>query len=114
MTPGKNIAIKIPLYYWKETVEFYRDRVGLKVIRELDDSIGFEFGALTLWVDRIPHQSQTDIWLELFDDDPDAALAKLGSPRRDELEPLTNVNGLWTSDPAGTVILLRQEKSREG
>lgn len=57
----------------------------------------------------MPHQSQTDDWIELFDDNPDAALASLGSPRRDELEPLTGVSGLWTSDPAGTVILLRKD-----
>jgi len=66
MTPGKNIAIKIPFYCWKETVEFYRDRAGPKVNRELDDSTGFEFGSLTLWIDRVPHQNQTDIWLELL------------------------------------------------
>lgn len=109
MTPGRNIAIKTPLYRWEETVAFYRDRVGLKVVRELEESIGFEFGTMTLWIDRVPHQSQTDVWIELFDEDPDNALAVLGSPRRDELEPLTNVSGLWTSDPAGTVILLRRE-----
>lgn len=109
MRPGRNIAIKTPLYRWQETVEFYRDRVGLKVVRELDDSIGFEFGTMTLWIDRVPHQSQVDVWIELFDDDPDAALARLGSPRRDELEPLTGVTGHWTSDPAGTIVLLRRD-----
>lgn len=109
MRPGRNIAIKTPLYRWQETVEFYRDRVGLKVVRELDDSIGFEFGTMTLWIDRVMHQSQVDVWIELFDDDPDAALARLGSPRRDELEPLTGVTGHWTSDPAGTIVLLRRD-----
>lgn len=109
MKPGRNIAIKTPLHRWEETVAFYRDRVGLKVVRKLEESIGFEFGAMTLWVDRVPHQSQTDVWIELFDDNPDSALASLGSPRRDELEPLTGVTGLWTSDPAGTIILLRKD-----
>ncbi|MDD9741360.1 hypothetical protein PVW47_16375 [Marinovum sp. SP66] len=110
MEPGKNLAIKVPLHRWSETVAFYRDKVGLTVTRELDTSIGFEFGNMTLWIDRVPQQSQTDVWIELFDDDPDAALSRLGSPSRDELEPLTNVVGHWTSDPAGTVILLRREQ----
>jgi hypothetical protein len=35
---------------------------------------------------------------------------RLGSPRRDELEPLDGVNGLWTSDPAGVVLLLCSEQ----
>jgi catechol 2,3-dioxygenase-like lactoylglutathione lyase family enzyme len=108
MEPGKNIAIKVPLYKWEETVAFYRDKIGLKVIRELESSIGFSFGSMTLWIDRVPHQSQTDVWLELFDEDPEAALAAMGTPKRDELEPLDDVTGHWTCDPAGTVILLRK------
>ena len=48
-------------------------------------------------------------WLELFSDHPDQALERLESPRRDELEPLDDVNGLWTSDPAGVVLLVRNE-----
>ncbi|MBK4216245.1 hypothetical protein JJJ17_09940 [Paracoccus caeni] len=113
MTPGRNIAIKVPLHRYDETVAYYRDRVGLPVTREMQNSTGFAFGNLTLWIDRVPQQSQVDIWLELFSDDPDAALASLGSPQRDELEPLDGVTGHWTSDPAGTVLLVRQPKSDE-
>lgn len=110
--PGKNIAIKVPAHRWEATVAFYRDRVGLPVNRTLRDSVGFGFGEITLWIDRVPHQSQTDIWLELFTDDPDAALAELQGPQRDELEPLDSVEGQWTSDPAGVVLLLRREKNK--
>lgn len=109
--PGRNIAIKVPLHRWSDTITFYRDRVGLEVVRELDASIGFRFGEMTLWVDRVPHQSQVDVWLELFSDDPARAIATLASPRRDELEPLDGVVGHWTSDPAGTVLLVRQPTS---
>lgn len=109
ITPGKNIAIKVPLHKWEDTVAYYRDKVGLKIVKTLANSIGFAFGPMTLWIDRVERQSQVDIWLELFSDDPDGALAKLGSPRRDELEPLDGVNGLWTSDPAGVVLLVRNE-----
>lgn len=107
--PGKNIAIKIPSYKWQETMEFYRDRVGLTVKRILNESIGFEFGEMTLWQDRVEKQSQTDVWLELFSDDPDAAIEQLGGPARDYLEPLDSVEGRWTNDPAGVVLLVRKE-----
>lgn len=111
--PGRNIAIKVPLHRWQETVAFYRDKVGLKPVKEMPDSVAFAFGAMTLWIDRVERQSQVDVWLELFSDDPDAALEHLGSPKRDELEPLDGVNGHWTSDPAGAVLLLRQKKDSE-
>lgn len=107
--PGKNIAIKVPLHKWMETVAFYRDRVGLRPTKELSNSIAFAFGDMTLWIDRVEHQSQVDVWLELFADDPDRALQELQSPKRDELEPLDDVNGHWTSDPAGVVLLVRNE-----
>lgn len=109
MRPGRNIAIKVPAYRWEETVAFYRDRVGLAVRRELDASVAFAWGEMTLWIDRVETQSQVDVWLELLADDPDEALSRLGSPQRDELEPLDGVTGHWTSDPAGTVLLVRRE-----
>ncbi|WP_379654032.1 hypothetical protein [Pseudoxanthomonas sp. UC19_8] len=37
-----------------------------------------------------------------------SALAQLGGPVRDELEPLDGVSGHWTSDPNGTVLLVRK------
>lgn len=109
ITPGKNIAIKVPLHLWDETIAFYRDRVGLKVSKVLANSIGFSFGEMTLWIDKVERQSQVDVWLELFSDDPTGALETLKSPQRDELEPLDGVTGHWTSDPAGVVLLLRKD-----
>jgi hypothetical protein len=109
ITPGKNIAIKVPLHRWDEMVAFYRDRIGLSVRKDLSESVAFAFGEMTLWLDRVERQSQADIWLELFSDDPDSALRHLRSPIRDELEPLEGVTGHWTSDPAGVVLLVRKE-----
>ena len=107
--PGKNIAIKVPLHKWDETVAFYRDRVNLSVVNELSNSIAFAFGSMTLWIDKVEKQSQVDVWLELVTDEPEKALQTLESPMRDELEPLTDVNGHWTSDPAGVVLLVRKD-----
>ena len=109
ITPGKNIAIMVPLHKWAETVAYYRDKVGLPIAKQLKDSTGFTFGDMTLWIDRVEKQSQVDVWLELFTDDPDGAIAHLEGPQRDELEPLDEVNGHWTSDPAGVVLLVRNE-----
>ena len=111
--PGRNIAMKVPPHLWDSTVAFWRDRVGLEVTRRLENSIGLAFGPMTLWLDRVPHQSQTDLWLEVFSDDPDAAMARLAGPIRDALEPLDGVTGHWTSDPAGTVVLVRQPREGE-
>lgn len=108
ISAGRNIAIKVPLHRFDETVAYYRDRVGLLVERETAESVSFRFGEMFLWIDRVAQQSQVDVWLELFSDDPDAALERLGSPVRDELEPLDGVTGHWTSDPAGTVLLVRR------
>lgn len=109
ITPGRNIAIKVPAHRWDEMVAFYRDRLGLALLRDGPENLAFAFGDITLWLDRVPHQSQVDVWLELVADDPDAALAHLGSPKRDELEPLEGVEGHWTSDPAGVVLLVRKD-----
>jgi hypothetical protein len=49
------------------------------------------------------------VGLELFSDEPDRALLQVGSPVRDELEPLDGVNSHWTSNPAGVVLLVRNE-----
>ena len=112
LTPGRNIAIKVPTYRWDETLAFYRDRAGLTVLQSSDTSVAFQFGEMILWIDRVDTQSQSDVWLELFcdDEDPADALKQLDSPRRDELEPLGDVNGVWTSDPAGTVLLIRKDE----
>ena len=107
--PGRNIAIKVPSHRWHDTVAFYRDGAGLRLLRDDGTSMAFEFGSMVLWIDKVDTQSQVDVWLELFADDPDAALDRLGSPQRDGLEPLDGVDGHWTSDPAGTVLLVRKE-----
>jgi len=107
--PGRNIAVKVPQWKWEETVAFWRDRVGLPVHKATAGSVAFTFGPMILWIDRVERQSQVDLWLELVTDDPAAAVAQLGGPLRDELEPLDGVDGHWTSDPAGVVLLVCRE-----
>ena len=111
---GDNIALKVPAFRFEETVRFYRDIIGLPVRESGETSQAFQFGPVTLWVDRVEEESQTDVWLELFTEDADGAagwLAERGTPVRDELEPLAGVKGHWISDPAGVVHLLYENRT---
>ena len=63
---------------------------------------------MNLALDRVDTQSQVDVWLELTTDDLNDAFDALRSPKRDELEPLDGLDAHWTSDPAGTVLLVRK------
>lgn len=109
---GSNIAIKVPAHRHAETVAFYRDVVRLPLVEERGDTAVFEFGFMRLWLDRVEHQSQTDIWLELRTRDLDVATAELekaGAPVRDGLEPLGDLPAHWVSDPAGVVLLIHEQ-----
>jgi uncharacterized protein (TIGR02246 family) len=116
---GSDIAIKVPRYRFEAMVAFYRDVVGLPSLGREGDSESFRFGSIRLWLDRVDHQSQTDVWLSLFTDDPDGAFAWLqaqGVPAREEVEPLGDFPGHWVSDPAGVILIVRgpDETSGEG
>lgn len=109
--PGQNIALKIPAHLHADTVAFYRDVLRLPVLKESAEAVVFEFGSMRLWLDRVEHQSQTDVWLELTTDDLDQAtklVSDAGAPVRDQLEPLGSLRGHWISDPAGVVLLLNE------
>lgn len=110
---GNNIAIKVPAHRHAETVSFYRDVVRLPLVEERTDTAVFEFGPMRLWLDRVEHQSQTDVWLELRTPDLAGAMTELqkaAAPTRDGLEPLGDLPGHWISDPAGVVLLVHEEK----
>ena len=55
--PGQNMAMKVPPHEFDKTVAFYRDVLGLKE-KETESSTGayesvaFEFGSITLWIDK--------------------------------------------------------------
>jgi hypothetical protein len=104
---GPNIAMKLPLRVWDETVAFYRNTVGLPVLNEGKGAILFQHGPIRLHLDRVATQSQTDIWLE-FQTDNTAAAARLFADRRcDEVEKLPdNFDGFWISSPAGVIHLV--------
>ncbi len=113
---GSNIALKIPRFRFAKTVAFYRDTLRLPYLGQRDTSHVFQFGAMRLWLDEVPHYSQADVWLELSTNDLEGAVAYLTAaqtPVRDELEPLGDFRGHWISDPAGVVHLLSQNEEAQ-
>ncbi|WP_274626892.1 hypothetical protein [Arvimicrobium flavum] len=110
-TGGLNIAMKVPPHQMAETVRFYRDVVGLEPYVGKGQEIGFKLGPNRLWIDEAPMQSQAEVWLELFTDDHEGALADLesaGVVRCDAIETLPEgFKGGWISNPAGIVHMVR-------
>jgi hypothetical protein len=106
---GSNIAVKVPAGLFDSIVRFYRDTVALPVVDERDSSVGFEFGSMVLWLDRVEHATHAEVWLELSTTDVDASTAALvgaGARVADEIESLDRTDRHWIIDPAGTVLLL--------
>ncbi len=112
-TAGRNIAMKIPPHEFSRTVEFYRDILGLPLVEEEAPSIVFEFGGKRLWLDRVDHMSQAEIWLEIQSHNIEEAaeyLESCGVTRRDEIEPLPQgFKGFWISNPANIIHLVSQD-----
>ncbi len=107
--PGSNIALKIPPHLFDATVAFYRDTLGLPVTDD-PGGVTVAFGGVTLWLDRVDHVSQPEVWLEVTTADTGAAarhLADAGVVRCDEVEPLPDdFDGFWVSGPGGVVHLV--------
>ena len=120
-TPGVNVAMKIPLAHYDDTVAFYRDTLGFDVEKIEDSGAAtvaashrVDFGAITLWLDRVDGASRSDVWLELGTDDLAAAterLASAGVLTCDEVEPLDGEAGErshWVRNPAGVIHLVAE------
>ena len=106
---GKNVAMKVPAHHYDATVAFYEDVLGVERLPGYDTPV-FAFGPITLWIDRVPHLSQAELWLEVEADDTTAArdwLEQHGVPREDALEPLpADFDGCWVLAPSDIVHLV--------
>lgn len=107
---GRNIAMKVPPHLWERTVAFYRDLLRLPEITTHAPDVGFEFGANQLWIDRVPHISQAELWLEVTTDDigvSERTLSDAGVVRCDDIEPLgESARAFWIMNPASIVHLV--------
>lgn len=109
---GKNIAMKLPPHLFDQTVAFYKNTLGLPLLSSEPNICGFEFGAVELWLDRVPTISQAEIWLQVDTPAVEEAseyLEQQGVVRCDEIEPLPDgYKGLWISSPANIIHLISQ------
>lgn len=107
------MAMKVPPDSYAQTVSFYRDVIGLEPLADSAGEVGFEFGDMRLWIDKAPAMKQTELWLELRCESPEAAanyLAAAGVARCDEVEALPEgFGGFWVRNPAGVVHLVCTE-----
>lgn len=108
---GPNIAMKVPSHRFDATVAFYAEVLGLERLAE-HETPAFAFGASTLWIDRVPHLSQTEVWLEVRCDDAEAAsdwLRDHGIVHAEALEPLPEeFRGTWVLAPSDVVHLVAE------
>lgn len=109
-TGGRNVAIKVPEHAFEATVAFYRDTLNLTIVYDAVGTKAFDFGPIRLWIDRMAHLAQAEMWLELIAPDTAAAgqhLAAAGVVRCDEVEKLPpDLDGFWILNPAGIVHLV--------
>lgn len=115
-SPGNNIAMKVPVHEFDNTVAFYRDILGFEEIKVASPdsitAITFKFGDKTLWIDKIAGLSQAEIWLEILTDDIESASAYFDENsciRRDEIEPLPDgFKAFWLANPANIIHLINE------
>lgn len=112
---GNNLAIKVPSDEFEATVAFYRETLGLPVLRESDrGSVVFDFGGKRLWIDRSPALSQAEIWLEVVCPSTEEAadyLREKGVVRRDDIEVMPRgSSAFWVKGPNGIVHLVSEEE----
>ncbi len=107
---GGNLAMKVPESLYEKTVAFYRDTLGLPLLKASPATTVFDFGAMKLHLDRCPQMSQAEIWLDITCNDTDAAdqaLTGAGIARCDAIEPLPEgFDGFWIASPAGIIHLI--------
>lgn len=107
--------MKVPPHQYEATVAFYRDVLRLAPLVDHAPAVGFEFGPMKLWIDRVESISRSEVWLEVLTDDVQSAAEVLGSHgvvRCDPIEPLpAGMKAFWILNPASVVHLVCQTDS---
>ncbi len=109
---GKNIAMKVPPHLFVKTVAFYRDIIKLPAIKESEPYEVFEFGDKKLWIDKVDHLSQSEIWLEIECNDIKKAKAYFKNKNiifREEIEELPKkLKAFWIAGPNDIIHLIKE------
>jgi hypothetical protein len=105
--------MKVPPHEFNQTINFYKNILGLKQTGKDGKSIAFDFGEKTLWIDKVPGISQAEIWLEIITNDLKAAENYFKSKkivRCDDIEPLPKgFRGFWISAPNNIIHLVTSQ-----
>ena len=99
---GIDIAMKVPSHQYQQTIDFYRNVIGLPEIIDKPPAVGFELGSNRLWIDEAPRLSQAELWLELF------------TPNFSAAEQYVEHNGFkggWIMNPCNIVHMLREPEA---
>ncbi len=109
---GKNIAMKVPAHQFEQTVQFYRDIIGLRQIKENEPEVVFKFGDKNLWIDKANNLSQAEIWLEIECKNINEAKKYFKAKeitRRDEIEKLPRgLQAFWITNPCDIIHLISE------
>lgn len=114
---GINIAMKIPLGEYDETVAFYRDILLFEVEEVPIDhptvlvTHRLKFGQNVLWLDCVKDIVDSKIWLELCTNDVASATNYLqvnDVTICDEVEKIDS-SMHWIKDPAGNILLVKNK-----
>lgn len=112
---GIDIAMQVPSHQYQQTIDSYRNIIGLPEIADKPPAIGFELGPNRLWIDESPGLSQAELWLELFTPHFSAAekyVEQCGVVRCDAVEQLPDgFNGGWIMNPCNIVHMLREPEA---
>jgi len=112
---GNNIVIKIPIELYDETLHFYRDILLLETEEHainhpsIIKSTKVNFGGLTLWLNAVPLEKESKIYLELNTNQMQNALDYLRTNRIqlvDEEDEKLVSDTQWIKDPAGNTLFL--------
>lgn len=117
ITGGKNIAIKVPVSKYQETVDFYTRTLGLQASEihtpdhpTVKKSTKVVFGDNTLWLDATEQVSRTEAWFELQTDnlaETEEHLQRANIAFEDDLEQIP-AHMHWIKDPIGNVFILKE------
>ena len=115
MKGGIDIALKVPSHQYQQTLDFYRNTIGLEEITDKVPATEFMLGPNRLWIDEAPTMSQAELWLELFTPDFTATaeqMAPQGVTRCDSVELLPEgFNGGWIMSPCNIVHMVREPEA---
>jgi catechol 2,3-dioxygenase-like lactoylglutathione lyase family enzyme len=115
MNGGIDIALKVPSHQYQQTLDFYRNTIGLEEITDKVPATGFILGPNRLWIDETPAMSQAEIWLELYTPDfaqAEKQLEQQDVTRCDTVEPLPEgFKGGWIMSPCNIVHMVREEEA---